>query len=291
MANTLPELINPVSNLSLFKVRYFNSGSEFAQVNKYNCFTVLLVLDGNGTLTSDLIAYPVHTNSFISLSLYQPFSIQSGEVFKGMVISFHPEFFCLHKHRNEVSCNGVLFNNIYESPVMGLSATEAAPLKNIFEGMYTEMTRSGKPNPEVIISYLKILLIDASRLKVEKRDVLNAAASAKAPEILHQLKDTIEACFRSKHTPAEYAAMLNITPSALNRISKAHFNKTLSQLIADRLITESKRELYLTSKPVKQIAYELGFADEFYFSRYFKNHVGISPQYFRDTVGFDKANA
>jgi AraC-like DNA-binding protein len=66
--------------------------------------------------------------------------------------------------------------------------------------------------------------------------------------------------------------MLNISTKALNRLSKVHFSKTLSELIADRIVIEAKRELYLTDKPVKAIAFELGFEDEYYFSRFFKNN-------------------
>jgi AraC family transcriptional regulator, transcriptional activator of pobA len=84
---------------------------------------------------------------------------------------------------------------------------------------------------------------------------------------------------------------LHISVKALNKASNTHFNKTLTSLIAERLIIESKRELYLTSKPVKQIAFELGYEDEFYFSRFFKKNVGVSPQIFRDKVGFDKLTA
>ena len=36
---------------------------------------------------------------------------------------------------------------------------------------------------------------------------------------------------------------------------------------------------------IKEIANELGFDDEFYFSRYFKNHVNVSPKVFREKVG------
>ena len=39
------------------------------------------------------------------------------------------------------------------------------------------------------------------------------------------------------------------------------------------------------AKLVKTIACNLGFDDEFYFSRYFKNHTNVSPQLYRDTVG------
>jgi len=82
--------------------------------------------------------------------------------------------------------------------------------------------------------------------------------------------------------------MLNISTKALNRLSKVHFSKTLTELIADRIVIEAKRELYPTDKPVKAIAYELGFDDEYYFSRFFKNNATVSPQTYRQTVGFGK---
>ena len=37
-----------------------------------------------------------------------------------------------------------------------------------------------------------------------------------------------------------------------------------------------------TLKPVKQIAAEVGFADELYFSRLFKRATGCSPTFFRE---------
>lgn len=51
---------------------------------------------------------------------------------------------------------------------------------------------------------------------------------------------------------------------------------------------EAKRELYLTNKPVKEIAMELGYEDEHYFSRFFKVNADISPQLYRDKVGFGR---
>lgn len=52
---------------------------------------------------------------------------------------------------------------------------------------------------------------------------------------------------------------------------------------------EAKRELYLTNKTIKEIAYELGYEDENYFSRFFKVNADVSPQLYRDTVGYAKA--
>jgi len=65
-------------------------------------------------------------------------------------------------------------------------------------------------------------------------------------------------------------------------------NQTPTSVITDRILIAAKRELYLTSKPVKQIAASLGYGDEFYFSRFFKKKVGVSPDVYRKTVGFAK---
>jgi AraC family transcriptional regulator, transcriptional activator of pobA len=46
--------------------------------------------------------------------------------------------------------------------------------------------------------------------------------------------------------------------------------------------------LYLTNKAIKEIAYELGYDDEYYFSRFFKTNADVSPQMYRDTVGYGK---
>ena len=40
---------------------------------------------------------------------------------------------------------------------------------------------------------------------------------------------------------------------------------------------------------VKEIAYELVYDDEHYFSRFFKNNADVSPQIYRETVGFSRA--
>ncbi|GGG09766.1 hypothetical protein GCM10011344_07990 [Dokdonia pacifica] len=42
------------------------------------------------------------------------------------------------------------------------------------------------------------------------------------------------------------------------------------------------------SKPSKQIATNLGYDDEFYFSGFFKKKVGVSPDNYRKTVDFVK---
>lgn len=287
---TVWNLNNPQNNSLYFRVSQFFDDSAFSGLDRSNYFSVILVLNGSAEFLLDLNAVVLSANSLITLSPYQPVNIRCIETCGGYMINFHADFFCLHKHRNEVSCNGVLFNNIYKTPVISLTSAEVQALTHVVSGIITEMQQPVSAAYEILLSYLKILLIAASRMKVARREPQDFPAGI-VPGILDTLKTAIEQKFRTLHSPGEYAALLNSSTALLNRAAKAYFHKTLSQLIADRVILEAKRELYLTSKPVKLIAYELGFNDEFYFSRYFKNKLKISPQFFRDTVGFNRANS
>lgn len=288
--NGVWELNNPQSNSLYFKISKFHNDALFDGMDSFNYFSVILILKGNGKLLADVNSFDFNGDSLISVSPYQPFKINCSGNCTGYMVNFHPDFFCLHKHRNEVSCNGILFNNIYESPLFTLTPAETQSLLHVVLGMKAEMQRPGIAEFEILLSYLKILLIDASRMKVEKRQLAGAPAN-KESVILNDLKDAIEQNFHTLHSPSEYAQLLNISAPVLNRTAKSYFSKTLSQLITDRIMLEAKRQLYLTSKSVKLIAYELGFNDEFYFSRYFKSKINVSPQLFRDTVGANKAEA
>ena len=158
--------------------------------------------------------------------------------------------------------------------------------------MKTEMKNPALAQYELLVAYLKIFLISATRLKVEQQKLTTEVMKEnKEPFILQKLKDAIVENFKTKHSPAEYAGLLYISPKALAKITKSHFNKTLSHLINERIIIEAKRELYLTNKPIKEIAYELGYEDEYYFSRFFKVNADVSPQLYRETVGFGRGAA
>lgn len=287
-AQTSFTLINPQTKALALKIFAFEDDSWSNQPKNYNYYTMVLVSKGKGKLRSDLSEYDFEDHSLMCFAVYQPFMIRAEGEFKGLLINFHPDFFCIHQHQKEVACNGVLFNNIYESPMVKLDEQGFQSLSAIVNELKTEMQDAALAQYELLVSYLKIFLINASRMKINQEKFCEVN-TGKEPFILQTLKDAIEEHYKTKHSAGEYADLLNISTKALNRISKIHFNRTLTNLIAERIIIEAKRELYLTAKPVKKIAYELGFNDEFYFSRFFKSNAEVSPQLYRDTVGFARA--
>ncbi|WP_027516144.1 helix-turn-helix domain-containing protein [Bradyrhizobium sp. WSM1417] len=80
---------------------------------------------------------------------------------------------------------------------------------------------------------------------------------------------------------ADYASALSITPTHLNRVTRAATGDTASHLILNRLIREARRNLVYTNLPVSTIAYALGFEDPAYFSRVYAAATGVSPRAFR----------
>jgi AraC family transcriptional activator of pobA len=282
-------LVDPKNGNLAFKIFQFDDNSHFDHVQRNNYYSIIISLTGKGELKSDFSSYRFSGPSMLCFSPYQPYMI-AGEHLSGIVLNFHPDFFCIHQHHKEVACNGVLFNNIYQPPFITLTDKDISSFFNIIEQMQAEMQNAALAQYELLISYLKIFLITASRLRVDQSMILSDNIKGlKEPFVLQNLKDAIEEHFKTKHSPADYAGMLNISAKALAKIIRNHFNKTLTNMIAERIVIEAKRELYLTSKPVKSIAYELGFNDEFYFSRFFKNNAEVSPQLYRDTVGFARA--
>ncbi|MBL6447792.1 helix-turn-helix domain-containing protein [Fulvivirga sp. 29W222] len=282
-------LVNPQNGDLAFKIFTFEDASHFDHVQRLNYLSMLLITEGEATLKADFTDYRVEKDNLLCFSPYQPFMLTEAEGVKGVAINFHPDFFCIHKHHKEISCSGVLFGNIYEPPYVSLQSGERQSLLSLVDQMKVEMKNPELAQYDLLISYLKIFLINASRIKVAQQpEEKRSLEEGTAPYIIQSLKDAIEEHFRTRHSAGDYAELLNISGNALAKVVKSYFNKTLTGLIAERIIIEAKRELYLTSKAIKQIAYELGFNDEYYFSRFFKNNANVSPQIYRDTVGFAK---
>ena len=280
-------LVNPQNGNLAVKLFSFEDNSFFDHIQRQNYFSLIWVQEGSGKLKADFAEYDFVAHSLFAFSPYQPYMFAADKPIKGIAIYFHPEFFCIYKHHKEVSCNGVLYNNVYQPPFVKVDENSAATLQMLCEQIKTEMQNPDLAQYELLVSYLKIFLITAARLKTQQQpEAAIEVKDHKEPFILQKLKDAIEENFKTKHSPAEYAELLYITPKALAKITKSHFNKTLSHIINERIIIEAKRELYLTDKTVKEIAWELGYEDEYYFSRFFKVNADVSPQLYRETVGF-----
>ena len=280
-------LIDRQSGELAFKIFSFENNHHFDHLQRHNYYSIILMVEGETLLNVDFGNYPLIAPSILCLSPYQPYLLGASPHISGMALNFHPDFFCTYKHQHEVASEGVLFHNIYEPPFFAAENTES--LVALLRQMQKEIQQEELAQHELLVSYLKVFLIYILRIKVAQSPVVyQKKLENTKTTILQNLTDSIEKHYREKHSASEYAQLLNISANALAKLVKGHFGKTLTDLIAQRIMTEAKRELYLTSKSVKEIAYQLGYKDEYYFSRFFKKQAGIPPNLYRTTVGFAK---
>ncbi len=162
-------IIDPHTRDLALSITGFKDDSPFNNLKKYSYFSMLLVQKGSGTVVRDGAVYSFHGGSLLCFAIYQPFMVQANGELEGTLIHFHPSFFCLFKHRNEVSCNGVLFNNLYDTPVVQLGADDTRSLSVVADHMSDELRLHDAPDQDLLLSYLKVFLIHASRAKMEKR--------------------------------------------------------------------------------------------------------------------------
>jgi YesN/AraC family two-component response regulator len=288
--NDSSTLIDPQNGNLAFKIFSFSDDNHFDHVQRLNYHTMIIILQGEAQLKADFSEYLIRQSCLLYFSPYQPFMLNQVSDIKGISINFHSDFFCIYKHHQEIACNGVLFNNIYRQPYILLDDRELREFIKIIDQMKEEMKTMAEGQYELLISYLKIFLIKATRIKISQYPETKSEIQTGSEHfIIQSFKDAIEKHYRTMHSASDYADLLNIPVNTLAKISKNYFNKTLTDLITERIIIEAKRELYLTSKAVKQIASDLGFSDEYYFSRFFKTNTDISPKQYRDTVGFARA--
>jgi AraC-like DNA-binding protein len=282
-------VINQQNGNLAFKLFSFNDNSHFDYLQRNNFYTIIWVKSGNGLLKVDFSEYLFEENVLFSFAPYQPFMISTDKKISGIALQFHSEYYCIHRNPKETNCDTLLFNNIYQEPFIKIDKASNVLFEKLIQQVKTEFQNEQDSNHELLIPTLKIFLVTASRIKSQANIEAPKFTDTKTPYVLRNLKSLIENNFKEKHAAGEYAVLLNISSNALAKLVKTHFNKTLSSLINERIIIEAKRELYLTDKTVKEIAYELGYEDEYYFSRFFKVNADVSPQLYRDTVGYAKA--
>ena len=83
---------------------------------------------------------------------------------------------------------------------------------------------------------------------------------------------------------AEYASLLGITPSYLNKLCQRVGVASPKRLIDQQTLVEIKTLLLTTELPIKAIAEKVNFEDTSYLCRFFRRRTGQSPQQFRESI-------
>ncbi|MGJ1404943.1 helix-turn-helix domain-containing protein [Sphingobacterium thalpophilum] len=243
----------------------------------------ILLFEKATSFSVDLVTYHADPKSVVFLSPYQLFTMDVVLKSTFSVLKFHGDFYCIEYHKDEVACNGILFNNIYQQPHVLLSAAIYHEISTIMEKIDQLKMSSESYDQSLSRTYLQLILALASRQKLLFNDVQKPSWAHR--DIIDDFEQFLEKNYKAHKEVTFYAANYGLSPAVFTKKIKLKWGKSPSKLIQERLVLESKRQLHLTAKSIKEIAANLQYKDEFYFSRFFKKMVGVSPKVFRKRVG------
>ena len=105
--------------------------------------------------------------------------------------------------------------------------------------------------------------------------------NGRAEVMAWRFRQLVDTTFRQGWSVNRYASELGTTAPTLTRVCRSVLQRAPGEAVRDRILLEAMRSLTYTSASISQISEHLGFDDPAYFSRFFKQRVGITASVFR----------
>lgn len=161
----------------------------------------------------------------------------------------------------------------------GHTPRSATFVENLFAGLMQEFAQALPGRSSMLDWLLRSVLLAISRQIAlsEKSSGRKGPAHKRFSDFLKLVEDN----YREHLTVQDYAGKLAMSAPRLNRLCRNFAGKAAQEIIHTRLILEAQRLLTYTSATSAEVAYELGFRDPAYFTRFFRRQTGQTPSAFR----------
>lgn len=238
-------------------------------------YVELFLLEGRGSVLIDFGRCPLSGRSLVTIGQGRVHAWQANKM-TGLYISFTQEFF-----DGAAPPPSALFDYPFLfggelSSVIHLQPKQGTQAQRLFRDIHREFEKHEKLAVEMIRHQLRVLMVHLSRL---------FAATSPAPfaavGLVRRFRQAVERSFRAMKSVPDYARVLGVTTSHLNESLRLEIGLTAGDLIRERLLLEAKRLLLHSELTIAEIAYELGFEDPSYFSRFIRRELKASPAEFR----------
>lgn len=103
------------------------------------------------------------------------------------------------------------------------------------------------------------------------------AAAHGGADLAQAFRQLVDRHFRENWPVENYVSALGSTPHLLTRACRQAYGVSVKAFIDGRRLLEAKRLLLFTVRSVEDVAYETGFHDPAYFSRFFRLRTGQPP--------------
>ncbi|CAM1345004.1 AraC family transcriptional regulator [Tenacibaculum amylolyticum] len=252
-----------------------NADKVVVPAHRHDFYHIMFIKQGTGTNIIDFKTYNVQPNTLFFISPGQVHSIELSANVKGYVISFNSEFYLLNDTIQKL-LDFPFFHSFSNAPVAYLNESNIK-IQAVFDELYEEYKTNSDKN--MLRALLELLLLRAARLYTKTP---TKETPAYLTYQIRKLEALIDTHFKQYRVLNDYAELMHISPKHLNSLVKKGLNKTVKNLIHERLLIEAKRLLLFTNNSISEIAYELGFTDKSYFMRFFKKQTSITAETYRN---------
>lgn len=190
---------------------------------------------------------------------------------RGYVFAIHNDNFF---HINQ-RLKSDLLNGYFSNPFISLPSETQETLYQLLELMLKE--RANLNRVILMEGYMQAFLCHVATLFEGIDQVRN-----RYDLTIGKLMRLIDTNFIVQRDNEFYARQMGISIRKLNEVTFLRTGKTVKNHLQDRLILEIKKEIRLGYYNLKEIAFNLGFSEPAYFTRFFKQQTGITPTEFRD---------
>ena len=264
--------------VKVYDLAYFVEVVErFLHPHRHSFYMLIYSTGGTGVQSIDFDQHALPAGRVAFSSPKQVHNWYSVDELQGYALFFDPEFFFLRYQQNTLAQFG--FFGHRTRPWLDLPAAARADFDYLFAHMLSEYQDKPSNWSRVLRSYINIMLHHIERLYYPT--ATEDAPTDAATGIVLQLEDLLEQDYLEHKQVQHYADALNISPAYLTQVTNKVLGQSARDLIQERVLLEAKRLLFHTQDTIAEVAYRLGYQDPAYFTRFFRTHVGDTPDQFR----------
>ena len=263
--------------ISKLKEEDDNNVEFVIEPHRHDFYHMMFINKGEGKHHIDFKTYDIKPKSIFFVSPGQVHALEASSDVEGYVISFNVDFYYLN-NTIQTRSDFPFYHTLNNAPVVYLSQ-DNVKIKENWDELYTEYNSPDSGSDKMISALFEVLLMRILRVYLEQP--LQNNQTVYLTERLRQLETLIDIHFKEYKLVNDYAELMHTSPKHLNSLCKETLNKTVTNLIHERLLIEAKRLLLFTTNSITEIGYELGFTDKSYFMRFFKRHVGLTAETYR----------
>lgn len=248
----------------------------------HDFYTIFWVESGEAIHATEFVEYSLKEDTILFVPPGLKHRMYLDKTVHGVYILFNEDFIQYNRKNHVPLKEYRLFNNPDFRSLITVIPEKREKLQNITQMIFEEVRNSDDYSQDIVLNLLHLFLLESRRIFDQQNQDNRTEPDSTPDTTIIKFKQLIEENFTTQKNVSPYAEMLNLNPSCLNELTKRTTGITAGELIRNRVIDETKKLLFSSKMSGKEIAFQLGFDDPAYFSRFFRKYTGITLKEFRE---------